>query len=396
MIIFNETVRAYQLVSLLCVIGEYPMKSLGLLGNERCYKRLVKEMSAKQTYHNSETGEDVTCTALSICATSYPTIRLKKTALPLMEWVGGADYWKTVWDKNHWSGNESIIERNHRVAEVVAMMMKAEIEYRPWKLPILQTDTQQPEIVTECSYYISKIFKQKEEGSTQQIGFTRFTGVMISPTECVTVYNTRESVMKWGGKGESKARSNIHRYTKLNTVNGDIRKMVLVSSDFETAMATILQTEKEDAVEKHKRRRSYATHNAMTSLYRGIHYVPLNEFGAKLLQLLSIPNNREETLSLFYDESELSYGNGSFIFDAYRNGRYILSFLDGDVIRLKMFKEAIERQRKRGENLDYAVLCFPEQKAELISYLGNEINYPTTNIDDVLQDLQNYDESEAD
>lgn len=392
LIIFNETVRVYKLVSLLCVVGEFPMKSVNLIGNEKCYKRLIKEMSMKQTYHNSKTGEEYTCTALSICKNEYPSVRLKKAALPLMEWAGGASYWQEVWGKHSWSGNATTIERNHRVAEVAAMMMKAGVEYRPWELPILQTDTREKDNVEEVSFYVSKSLKRQEDGNTKQIGFTRFTGALVGPTESMLVYNTRRSVMKWSGKGESKARSKVHRYTKLNTCGGDIRKMILLSKDFETAMATLLQTEKDDNIAKRKwRKQSYFAHSSMTSLYRGVHYVPLNEFGAKLLKVLSIPDSRDKILSLFYDEEELSHGNGSFIFDAYRNGRYVFSFLDGDIVRLKIFKESIERQRQRGENLCYAVLCFPEQKEELIAYLGNDINYPTTNIDDVLQDLQNYD-----
>ncbi len=400
MIIFNETTKVYQLVSLLCVVGEFPMKSVHLLGNEVWYKRLIKEMCTKQTYHNSVTGEKHTCTALSICKNEYPSVRLKKAALPLMEWVGGAKHWEEAWGKHSWSGCSSTIERNHRVAEVVAMMNGAGLEYRPWEQTVLQTDTREKNNVEEVSFYASKSLKRQEDGTTKQIGFSRFTGALIGPTESMLVYNTRKSVMKWGGKGEAKARSNVHRYTKFNTQGGDIRKMILLSSDFETALATLLQTEKDEAVEKFKqkkkRKQSYVAHTSMTGMYRTIHYVPLNEFGSKMLKILSIPDSREKALSLFYSEEELSHGEGSLICDAYRNGRYVLSFLDGDITRLRIFKESIERQRKRGEISYYAVLCFPEQKAELIEYLGDDINYPTTNIDDVLQDLQNYEESVGD
>lgn len=398
MIIFNESVRAYKLVSLLSVVGEYPIASLGLLGNERGYKRLIREMSAKQTYRNSKTGEEVTCTALSILRKSHHTIRLKLKALPLMEWVGGAEYWQEAWGKNHWSGNESSIERHHRVAEVVAMMQRANIEYRPWKMPKLQTEKYLPDLITDSSFYISKEFKLKEQDDAKQIGFTRFTGVMASPAECITVYNARSSVMKWGKKGESKAKGNIRKYIKSSCRNGEIQKMILMSDNFDTAIATVLQTEKDEEKEiqyqKYKRKHSYSLHNSMTSLYKSVYYVPLNEFGMKLLQLLSIPNNREEVLNLFYDEEELSYGNGSSIYDAYRGGRRIVSFLDGDIARLKMFKDAIEYHKKRGEHYDYAVLCFPEQKEYLKRYLGEDINYPTTNIDDVLHDLRDNNESE--
>lgn len=224
-----------------------------------------------------------------------------------MEWVGGAKHWEEAWGKHSWSGNATTIERNHRVAEIVAMMGRVGIEYRPWEQTVLQTEMRKRDNVKEVSFYASKSLKQQEDGSTKQIGFTRFTGALVGPAESVLVYNTRKSVMKWGGKGESKARTNVHRYTKLNTQSGDIRKMILVSSDFETAMATILQTEKDEAVEnfkqKKKKRQSYVAHTSMTGMYRTIHYVPLSEFGAKQLKMLSIPDGEDvriETETDFY------------------------------------------------------------------------------------------------
>lgn len=391
MIIFKEDTRAYKLVSLLCVVGEYPIASLKLLGSEKHYKRLIKEMSAKQTYHNSATGEKITCVAISVLKSNHPTIRLKLKAIPLMEWVGGAECWQETWGKHHWSGSKSTIERHHRVAEATAMIMQAGIEYRPWKLPRLQTEEYRPDIVRDSSYYISKAFKVKDENDTKQIGFTRFTGVMVSPAECMTVYNARESVMKWGKRGEGKARSDIHEYTKMCCRNGEIRKMVLMSDTFETTMETILQTEKDETednrIRRYKKKQSRSSKSSITGLYRGVHFVPLNEFGIKQLKLLSIPDSRQRALELFYDEEELNYGKGEYFIDAYRNDKYIMSYLDGDVARLKQFKESVENERKRGDIYDYAVLCFPEQKEYLKEYLWDGINLLTTNIDAVLQDL---------
>lgn len=391
---FKETKRVYHLVSLLCVVGEFPLDSLSLLGDERCYKRLIKDMTAKQEYINGSLGEKFSCTALSVSGKGEKTIRLKKAALPLMEWVGGASYWEEQWQQNHWSGRESAIKRNHRVAEVVAMMMKAGVEYRPWKLPMLQTAEKKPTTVEECSFYTAKTFKQKYETSARQISFTRFTGAMVSPDESVFVYNTKDGVMKWGGAGEAKARSNVRMFTSMNTHSNEIRKMILLGKDFETVMATIHQTEIDEAAEmKKNRKKAFAYKNSITSLFRGVHYVPLNEFGVKQLQVLSFPNCRERLLEMIYSDDELSHGQGNFVYDAYRLDRYILCFLDGDVARLESFRQAIEFHRKQKKNFDYAVLCYPEQVEELQNYLGPEINYQTLPVDKVLKNLY---ESEGD
>ena len=58
--------QAGSLLSILSVVGEYPYSSLRLLGNERCFRMTVHKLSEKQVLYNSESGERLTCRALSI------------------------------------------------------------------------------------------------------------------------------------------------------------------------------------------------------------------------------------------------------------------------------------------------------------------------------------------
>lgn len=214
MIIFNKKTRTYDLVNLLCVTGDFPVASLGILGDRTCYRRLVTDMCKKQTYHNSETGEKVTCRALNISGKGkLKTIRLTKYALPLAEWVGGADYYAENHLKNSRSGNEKAIERHHRVAEAIAIMQQAGFEYRPWYLPEIQNEVRQCSTIDEPSYFLPKVFRGNTSHPSQKFTFSRTVGALMTPYKTLMVYNTRNAIMKWDGQGEIRATNNVESFS---------------------------------------------------------------------------------------------------------------------------------------------------------------------------------------
>lgn len=386
--IFQDDTRVYQLINLLNVAGEFPVSSLDLLGDKRCFRRLITELTQLQEFHNSKTGEKHSCVAISLSGKGKAkTIRLKKQAMPLLEWINGAKYYEDAFVSNHIGGGEQTIERNHRTAEVVAMMQGAGIEYLPWLMPILQMDFYQKENISEPVYYSSKAIKYAADDTPQFIGFTRFAGAFVTPTDCFTVYNVRDSVMKWGNAGEAKAYNIINRCMTLNSQTRKISKAILMGRDINTVINTITQTEKAEKVAVAlNRQQSYKYHNSITSIYHSVYYVPLSNFGQKLLKILTVPDYHSKVLRLIYEEDELSKGTENFVYDAYRKNRHVLSFLDGDVTRLRQFKETIMYYQERGTSESYAVLCFKEQSEEITEYMSDceDVNIQTVNINQVL------------
>lgn len=379
MILFNENTRAYSLVSLLCVTGEFPVASLGILGNKICYRRLVTDMCQKQTYHNSETGEKVTCRALNISGKGkLKTIRLTKYALPLAEWVGGADYYAGTYLKTSRSGDEKAIERHHRVAEAMAIMQQAGFEYRPWCLQELQTETRQCENIYEASYYLSKVFRGGTSHPSQKFTFSRTSGALMTPYKTLMVYNTRNAIMKWDGQGEIRATNNVESFSYRNTKEGKINSAILMGGNLNCALGLIRQTEK-----KYKSASLFNKADLLTVFYN-VHYVPLNQFGAKLVQLLTLPNCHNFLLSLVYDDESLKRGSMSLVHDIVDNGVYTLSLLDYNLRRLILTKSHIASLIKEGKSFTYQILCFPEQLDELYQYFEDDVEYLTVNIDDVL------------
>ncbi len=379
MIIFNINTRVYNLISLLCVTGEYPVASLGILGDRTCYRRLVTNMCKMQTYHNSETGEKITCRALNISGKGkLKTIRLTKYALPLARWVEGAEFYTETHLKNNRSSNEQTVERHHRMAEAVAIIQQSGFEYRPWYLPKIQIENHQCSVIDKPSYFLPKVFRGNISNPSQKYTFSRVVGTLMTPNKTLMVYNTRNAIMKWDGQGESRTKINVEDFSYRNTKKGEIDSAIIMGQNLNYVLGLIYQTENQ-----YKLASTFQKFNLLTMFYN-IHYIPLNQFGAKLIQLLTLQNCHNYILSLIYNDESLKHGSMSLNYDIYNNGVYTLSLLDYDMRRLILVKSKIKTLIKEGETFTYQILCFPEQIDELYQYLGDYVEYLTVNIDELL------------
>ena len=379
MIIFNINTRVYNLISLLCVTGEYPVASLGILGDRTCYRRLVTNMCKMQTYHNSETGEKITCRALNISGKGkLKTLRLTKYALPLARWVEGAEFYTETHLKNNRSSNEQTVERHHRMAEAVAIIQQSGFEYRPWYLPKIQIENHQCSVIDKPSYFLPKVFRGNISNPSQKYTFSRVVGTLMTPNKTLMVYNTRNAIMKWDGQGESRTKINVEDFSYRNTKKGEIDSAIIMGQNLNYVLGLIYQTENQ------YRSASIFHKSDLLTMFYNIHYIPLNQFGAKLIQLLTLQNCHNYILSLIYNDESLKHGSMSLNYDIYNNGVYTLSLLDYDMRRLILVKSEIKTLIKEGKPFIYQILCFPEQIDELYQYLGDYVEYLTVNIDELL------------
>lgn len=117
------------------------------------------------------------------------------------------------------------------------------------------------------------------------------------------------------------------------------------------------------------------------SNYERFHFIPMDQFGARLVKLLTLPDWKEKLLCLLFDDADRADGNNSFDYDALENNVYVLSFLDSDIIRLNRFRDAVG-----GRNAE--ILCFPEQVPFLRSFVGHRIRLRTVTMDSVEKALQ--------
>ena len=357
------------LIMLLSTVGEFPTRSLHLLGNERVYKALVHRLTSPETFRNSMTSEEMTVRLLTVTGkASGKTVRLYKAALPILEWIGGKEYYLSSFWNHKFPGDAAHKERNHRVAEAVAMCMRAGVAYRPYLLPTLQNREIRSVIPKYPALYLAKDIKRVGEEEINKTMFTRLTGALYTDGSCYAVYNTRNAVMKWHGKGEFKAMQNLVDISRLNAGISRVDSAVLFGESEKIALDTLLLSDKMDF--------------RFDSVYRHVHFIPLNEFGIRLLSLMLIPDWNAQLLDLLFDPEARSYNKGVFEYDAFVDGVYVLSHLDGDIARLIRFRDSVYNRAGRFE-----VLCYPDQVLFLREYLGPNVSIKTIGIDSVEAEL---------
>lgn len=375
MVHFRPGSQAWQLIMLLSFVGEFPYQSLSLLGSERVYRALVHKLTTPQTFRHSQTGMEFTCRLLTVSGKGPDkTIRLYKGALPILEWLEPdvyRHYMDAFWN-HRFPGDASHRERNHRVAEVAAVCMRSGMEARPYQLPKLQNVKICRTVPAKPSLYLAKDIKKVGTTEMNKTMFTRMVGALFAPGSCYAVYNTRNAAMKWSGMGEFKALHSLTELARLNAGIGRIDSAILLGESEEIALRTLLESDKSRRLEFR-----------FDSIYRHIHFIPMEEAGIRQLRLITAPDWKAQLLELLFEPEVLSFDRGLFEYDACVDGAYVLSHLDGDIARLIRFREAIAGRAGRFE-----VLGFPHQTHFLREYLGQAAAVKTIPMDAVEEGLE--------
>lgn len=358
MIYIREGSHVYLLISLLAYVGEYPVQSLDLLGSERTWKALIQRLTKVQEFCLTDTGEHFRCRLLTVSGNGrYRTVRFHLSALVILEKLNlsAYNYYLDHFDGHHFSGNQYHIERNHRVTEAVVMCMNAGIETRPHMLP----DPKDPNVyspeITELRFYLSRELKKFWEREMNKTQFSRIVGAIVYGGNCYTVYNSRDTLMKWNGNGESKVQSYLSNVWARGAMVFTIKSAILFGQDYLVAMRTL---------EESARRRRFDLR--FDNVYPHIHFIPMNAFGVKMLRTITVDNWNEEHRYMLYGDDGLNNGYRSIEYDAIIDGRYCLSHLDGDLCRLIRAKDALDKR----PDIQYEITCYPEQLSMVKEYMS--------------------------
>lgn len=369
--------QLHRLISLLSVCGEFPVKSLDLLGNKRLYRRVVSECTIPVTVQNHATKETISLPKIFILTGKgrLKSIRLYKGACPILTWIGEGEYYDSICYGHNMPMTTAHIDRNHRVAETLAAFMDAGFYYLPHTLPRLKSEGINRIITTQPLAYPSRMLKFTDNGEGNKTGFSRITGAVFAGGNCYAVYNTRNAVMKWSGEGETKMKVNINLLSIVNSGVDHIRlPMLFFGASQEVAFRSMLAMRKATNVKFR-----------FDMFYPRIHFVPLNRYGARFLKFISIPKWRDLLLELLFGEDQIAK-HRSFEYDAKINGTYILSHLDSDLCRLNRFREAIIDE----PNEKYEALCFEWQYDFVKKFLGDLAKITVISFDEMDEELSEY------
>ena len=374
MIQFIPGSQVWQLITVISLVGEFPQHSRHLLGKKDVLKWLINRLTKTQTYCNVQTGATMTCKLLTVSGKGVTrTIRLYKSALPILTWIHPKAYehYMEITQNHNFSGNIKNRDRNHRVSEAVAMCLMAGIEVRPYYLTEFQYQKLAPVRLSEASMYLGRDLKKLGEMEFNKTIFTRMVGAVFAGGTCYATYNTRNAVMKWNGGGEQKICQRLTDIARLNAGVKDVTSAILFGQSEDIALQTLLDSDTSKSAE-----------NRFDKIYRYIHFIPMNEFGIRQLRLLSVPDWKEQLLDLLFEPEVRSYNRGDFEYDAYIDGVYIFSHLDGDIARLIRFAEQAKYHTGK-----YEVLCFQHQMHFLREYMGQNVELKIIDINSVEDEL---------
>lgn len=381
MITIRRDTLAYELLTFLAYVGEFPYSSLQLLGNSEVYRKLIYKLSQEQTYRIPNQPNLISGKLLNISGgKNLKTIRLSQKGVAVLEIAHpiAADYYLRVYGKTNPSSAPQKIDRRHRVAETAAFFRLLGVETRPFELPTLQMSCFQKIVPEEPSFYTGHELKHFGQDSVNKIAFSRITGMLFSHGGCYAVYNSRGALMNWNGRGEGKVKLHLSSLARMNAGIDEVESALMIAADYEIAKQTLAFLGKVNRVEMR-----------FDSIYTHLHFVPMNSFGVRLTKLLTLPDWKETLRSLLFDDSELSGMGATFCYDALRDGTYMLSFLDSDIFRLNAFWETVRYQKYQA-----SIICFPEQVPFLRSFLRDKVALQTVTMD-MVENAINYEGNDA-
>lgn len=377
MITIRPGSHVHTLLTVLSFVGEYPVTALGLLGSVRSYKDLIHKLTMPQEFRFPDSEERFTCRMLTVSGKGKrKTIRLHKSALPLIKcWDEDAyDNYMYEFDDHTFSGNARHVERNHLVAETAVMCMKAGIEANPLYTPEVMDDAVRQLRLTEPCFYFARELKRVNDYELNKIRFTRLAGAIVYPGGAYAVYNYREEMLKWMGEGEIKIKHHLHTiFTPMISYEFPLQEAAIIfGADYDVALNMLKEMKETQKMD-----------NGLFHTYKDIFFIPMDDFGARLLRVLTTWNWQERILNALFNRQVRSHNRGSFTYDAYENGEFQFSFLDGNIWRLFRFREAILNRSGI-----FRIICYPEQKVFLQAYFGDMAELSTVKMDDVEELLE--------
>lgn len=371
MIRFQAGSHVRRLCEILAVTGEIPVSSLHLLGSQRVFRALVARLCEPQTILNTETGEKLDCRLLNLRGRgARKAVRFYKAGLPVLDWFGARAYYMNTFRGHELPRDDTHIERNFRLAETVLLLSSAGCEFRPWLKESFQSRFIHRLSFARPCFYSSHELKNSDE-EVKKTQYARFIGAVFTEDAGMAVYNTRNSVMKWNGMGEFKAKDAIQKLAVRNTYAKEITSAILLGQSMEIAERTMKSFD-------------HVPHADLRfdRIYRHIYFVPLSQDGVRQLRILLLPDWNERLLDLMFEPTQRSYGRGAFEYDAHVDGVHVFAFFDSDIARLIRFREAIADYKYPAE-----LICFPFQVSLAKQVLDDLVDIKTFELGAVLEAL---------
>lgn len=375
MFVITTGSQVSKMIEILSIVGEFPFSAIRMLGKRNyIYNQIYKHIHVND-YSVPGAAEIIRCQLFQLSGRgALKTIRFHKSGLQVLEQWNKAAYlsYMNSFDQHFFRSDDEHITRNHRIAESAVMCLNAGIEIRPDQVPQLTKMHHQVLPFDEPVFYLSKHLKKTDPDGLNKTKYARIVGALFYQSGCYAVYNLRDALMKWKPESELKVKLDMTDICTMNTDKNEVHSTIFFCSSYQIGFR-VLQEWKINS----------DLRTLFTTVYRHVHFVPINEFGVQLLKILTAPDWNERLLRMFFKNENRSFGMGDMPYDAEINGTYVLSFLDSDFARLYLFRNNIGNFPDR----KWLVLCFQHQAKFLREYLGPGVRLKVIPMAEVMEKL---------
>ena len=323
MIHFEKGTVAWRLIEVISVCGEYPYRSLCILGNERELRKRVKQMCEPQKYRFEKAGADVECCALTLSGKGrMKNIRLRKEALQLLRQIGTVDSYLRRFPPGSFRGDYSHIDRTHRNAEIIAMCYMAGVTVMEGRETLLAGGGQ-------SFFMLAKGVKSDGIDGINKTGFTRLSGAFYCGDVKYAVYNTRDRAMRWDGGGEQKVCEQLHAGSHYSFGGA-----IVFCKDLHTGLKVYRQEHIKNSAMR------------LSGIYFFCRFFTFDQTGITSLRMFAVPDWYRRMRTIVFGnstESNWAFCDGTKFYDLFDGEKYWLLFADGDFRRLQ---ELIERSKQ--------------------------------------------------
>lgn len=376
MIQFRRGSHANNILEYVALCGEFPFQSLNLINPNKVVLLRVVNQLKKEGY-------------ITVVGTGVmKSIRLTKKAFPIIEAIN-PDYlthYLTISENHHFRGgtykNNNVgarqTWRRHRMAEIFCLMKQAGITvWQKEKPQLTLSNTKQTIDENDLIFYTSKELKNADISQRYKTEFTRIMGLLFSPGNIYCIYNTNKGLMKWNSQGEGKAQILVEDIVNQNSIPYH-------DSNYQATNAIMFGKEMDPALEILTSNGGKRDSNGFEMLsfdntYRNIHYITLDDNGKEQLKIMTKPNWHTILKEAIFDKEMINFKYASIDCDAVDGNKYILLFFDGNIGRLKRFKQASYDSK----NKEFEILCFPWQAQMVKDYMGTNVTCKTLKLKDI-------------
>lgn len=360
--VLKEGTGLYKLLQVLALAGEYPSDSLELLGNKKTMQNTITDGKTAMMISNNDTKETIYAKLFNVSGDKRrKAIHLSVSALPVLNWLEPnlELVYLERFPESKFSTLPEKRERNFRIAESMAICMDAGIEIRSNRLPVLQMEDFMKICFPYPVFYDSRRLKLSNIAPGAKAKFSRTIGMIVTENAGYAVYNVRAAVhlMRWNKQGEIKAKQNYAALLRMNFDQHQFDSAVFIGLSYNSLLAPDFK--------KRYRNGSIVIYDG---IYQHIHFIPENDFGKRLLRILTRTNSnlRQKCSEIMFLEKDRDFAKGYDSLDAIQGDKYCYCFFDSDIARLFASAKQIEQDIGR-----YILFCFSEQADFLQQFIPN-------------------------